>query len=137
MRVSLCKSSSYRITLLFCFLVAWAAPMPDVPRALSASGAPGLFQATNPSTNSGLSKALQGVQINDQQNPISEKQKRGMVKANFEKMKHDARELAELAQGLEDELDKSNENILSLNVVDKADKIEKLARKIKGTARGY
>jgi len=59
------------------------------------------------------------------------------MKANFEKMKHDAKELAALAKALQDELDKSNENILSLDIVDKADKIEKLARRIKGTARGF
>ena len=59
------------------------------------------------------------------------------MKANFEKMKRDAGELADLAKALQQELNKSNENILSLGIVEKADKIEKLARKIKGAARGY
>ena len=59
------------------------------------------------------------------------------MKANFEKMKRDAGELTDLAKALQEELNKSNENILSLDIVDKADKIEKLARKIKGTARGF
>ncbi len=52
-------------------------------------------------------------------------------------MKRDAKELADLAKDLQDQLDKSNENVLSLGIVDKADKIEKLARKIKSTARGF
>jgi len=52
-------------------------------------------------------------------------------------MKRDAGELADLAKALQEELNKSNENILSLDIVDKADKIEKLAKRIKGTARGY
>ena len=72
-----------------------------------------------------------------QRMPLSEKQRRDIMKANFEKMKHDAKELSDLAKALQDELAKSNENILSLDVVDKAVKIEKLARRIKGTARGF
>jgi hypothetical protein len=60
-----------------------------------------------------------------------------MLKANFDRMKRDAKELADLAKNLQDQLDKSNENVLSLGIVDKADKIEKLARKIKSTARGF
>ncbi len=71
------------------------------------------------------------------QSPLSGKQKRDLLKANFEKMKRDAGELADLAKALQEELNKSNENILSLDIVDKADKIEKLAKKIKGTARGF
>lgn len=69
--------------------------------------------------------------------PLSKKQKKDLLKDNFEKMKRDADELAELAKSLQEDLNKSNENVLSLRVVDKADKIEKLAKKIKGVARGY
>jgi hypothetical protein len=68
---------------------------------------------------------------------LSQKQKKDLLKDNFEKMKHDADELAELAKSLQEDLNKSNQNVFSLGVVDKADKIEKLAKKIKGTARGY
>ena len=72
-----------------------------------------------------------------QQIPLTGKQKRDLLKSNFEKMKRDAKELADLAKALQEQLDKSNENVLSLDIVAKADKIEKLARKIKGTARGF
>jgi len=68
---------------------------------------------------------------------LSQKQKKGLLKDNFQKMKHDADELADLAKSLQEDLHKSNENVFSLGVVEKADKIEKLAKKIKGTARGY
>ena len=68
---------------------------------------------------------------------LSKKQKTDLLKDNFAKMKRDADELAELAKSLQEDLNKSNENVLSLRVVDKAEKIEKLAKKIKGTARGY
>jgi hypothetical protein len=68
---------------------------------------------------------------------LSQKQKKDLLKDNFAKMKRDADELADLAKSLQEDLNKSNENVFSLGVVDKADKIEKLAKKIKGTARGY
>lgn len=66
--------------------------------------------------------------------PLTPKQQREILKANYSKMKQDADELADLAKSLQDELNKSNENVLSLDVVEKADKIEKLAKKIKNTA---
>ena len=46
-------------------------------------------------------------------------------------MKQDADELAGLAQSLRDELAKSNQNVLSLQIVGKAGRIEKLAKRIK------
>ena len=68
---------------------------------------------------------------------LSPKQKRELLKDQFEKMKRDADELAGLAKSLQDDLSKSNENVLSLQIVEKAEKIEKLARKIKSQARGF
>jgi hypothetical protein len=65
------------------------------------------------------------------------KQTQDLLKANFEKMKREADDLSKLAQSLQDDLAKANENVLSLKVVAKAEKIEKLAKKIKETARGY
>jgi len=68
---------------------------------------------------------------------IVKKQKKELLKQNFEKMKSDADELVELSKSLQADLDKSNENVLSLKVVDRAEKIEKLAKRIKEIARGY
>jgi hypothetical protein len=68
---------------------------------------------------------------------LTRKQKKDLLKQNFEKMKRDADELATLAKALQEELAKSNENVLSFQVVTKAEKIEKLAKRIKSTARGY
>ena len=52
-------------------------------------------------------------------------------------MKKDTDVLLDLAKSLQKDLDGSNQNVLSLKVLDKADKIEKLAKKIKNSARGY
>ncbi len=65
------------------------------------------------------------------------KQKRELMKANYEKMKRDAEELASLAKSLQEDVDKSNENVLSLHIMEKAEKIEKLAKRIKSVAKGY
>ena len=72
----------------------------------------------------------------DVNGPLTKKQKQDLLKSNFEKLKRDADELATLAKSLQQDLDKSNENVLSLKVLDRTEKIEKLARKIKSEAKG-
>jgi hypothetical protein len=67
---------------------------------------------------------------------ITRKQRKDIQKVRFEKMKKDAGELATLADSLKDDVDKSSENILSLEIVEKAEKIEKLAKRIKNAAKG-
>lgn len=67
----------------------------------------------------------------------SRKQRQDLLKSYFEKMKRDADELLELAKSLQEDVSKSNENVLSLKIVEKAEKIEKLAKKIKGVAKGF
>jgi len=68
--------------------------------------------------------------------PLTAKQKQDLLKSNFEKLKKDAADLAALAKSLQQDVEDSNQHVLSLKVVDKADKIEKLARKIKTAAKG-
>jgi hypothetical protein len=72
----------------------------------------------------------------DTKSPLTPKQQRDLMKSNFEKMKRDADELADLAKSLQQDLDKSSQNVLSLKVLDRAEKIEKLARRIKTEAKG-
>jgi hypothetical protein len=69
--------------------------------------------------------------------PLASKQKKDLMKANYEKLKRDAEDLAALAKSLQEEIDKSNQNVLSIKAMDKAEKIERLARKIKNESRGY
>ena len=77
--------------------------------------------------------------LEDQQAPIdlARKQRQELLKSDFEKMKRDAAELATFAKSLQEELDKSNEHILSMKIVEKAQKIENLAKRISKTARSY
>jgi len=68
---------------------------------------------------------------------LSAKQKLSIMHANFEKSKSDAEELAALAKGLREELDKPNVNVLSPQVMNRAEKIEKLAKKIREETKGF
>jgi hypothetical protein len=73
-------------------------------------------------------------------NPLSElsaKQRKALMKDRFEKNKRRAAQLVKLSQELEKQLDKSNPDVMSVEVIKKAEKIEKLAKKIKEEARGY
>ena len=141
------RMSYFRKTaILLLILAGFAALFPGSLHVLFATATSLPSQGVNGELKEGERTIAQlasdpGAQANmndsAQSPPLTEKQRRNLMKANFEKMKRDAGELADLAKALHDELNKSNENILSLDIVDKADKIEKLARKIKTTARGY
>ena len=52
-------------------------------------------------------------------------------------LKRDTEKLFRLSTELKEYVDKSNENVLSLDVIKKADEIEKLAHSVKTKMRGY
>ena len=66
--------------------------------------------------------------------PLTPKQQRELLKASYQKLKQETDDLVSLAKSLQEELNKSNQNVLSLQVVAKAERIEKLAKKIKSEA---
>jgi hypothetical protein len=72
----------------------------------------------------------------DAPRPLNDKQ-RAILKANFEKTKKDAAEMASLAKELREGLNKPNADAPALEVVNLADKIEKLARKIREETKGF
>ena len=133
------KSSFCRTAILLCLLVSFAGQVPWARGTIFATAATSPPQAQAAAPGGGTPQAVHRAQTNEDliPSPLTQKQKRDLLKANFEKMKQDAGELADLAKALQQELNKSNENILSLDIVEKAEKIEKLARRIKGTARGF
>jgi len=67
----------------------------------------------------------------------AEKRKKAILDDNFKRLKEHAQDLADLAKSLQAEIEKSNENVLSLEILKKADEAEKLARKIKSEAKGF
>lgn len=68
---------------------------------------------------------------------LSHKQKSAILTSQFKKTKKDVAALCKLAQSLQEEVNKLNPNVLSLDVVNKADKIQKLAKKIRNEAKEY
>jgi hypothetical protein len=52
-------------------------------------------------------------------------------------LKRDADNLLRLATELKQYVDKSNQNVLSVDVIKKAEQIEKLAHSVKEKMRGY
>ena len=63
------------------------------------------------------------------------KLQRQQVKKRYADMKRDSQRLLELATELKQYVDKAGENILSLEVVRKAEEMEKLARQVKNNMR--
>ena len=61
---------------------------------------------------------------------------REQQKKKFEQMKRDSQKLLELATALKKHVDESGEHILSVEVVKKAEEMEKLARRVKENMRG-
>lgn len=140
------KSSFYRTAILFWLSVSLPGQMVGASPVTPQTGATTPSQGVSPIrreheeiiAKTAAETASEGQSNQESsQPPHSGKKQRTILKANFEKMRHDSGELADLAKALQEELNKSNENLLSLDVVEKAGKIEKLAKRIKGAARGY
>jgi hypothetical protein len=68
---------------------------------------------------------------------LTHKQRQALLTMNYKKMRKQAAALASLANSLQKDVDQSNANVLSVAVIKKAKQIEKLAKRIQGTARGY
>jgi hypothetical protein len=119
-----------------------------VHKVLRAAGAAGAFGAllllgTAPSLGSPeaqrpprtLTEQSRDPSLPSDDDGLTPKQQRDLLKHNFEKLKEDVAELFELASQLNEEVKGSSENVLSLEVVEKASKIEKLAKRVKEKAR--
>jgi hypothetical protein len=78
-----------------------------------------------------------------EQNPMSDIEKRrqrdlehAANKEREQRLKRDTDKLLQLATELKLYVDKSNENVMSLEVIKKADEIEKLAKSVKEKMKG-
>lgn len=91
----------------------------------------------------GMQNATQDPQFGRerQKDPTEEKMERDREKAlNKQRqtsLQKDTDRLLQLATELKEYVDKTNEHTLSLDVIKKADEIEKLARSVKGKMKGY
>ena len=96
-------------------------------------------QVVDPSQTSDAS-APSGQQQKTPEDPFSQQQRREMQKKQNvhrqEDIKNDTDKLLELATELKQYVDKTNENIISLDVIKKAEQIEKLAKTVKDKMKG-
>ena len=106
--------------LLSMILSLPAQPQPQ-PQDLTSDQLPGMGQTMPPSP--------------EQQRMEHERQKR-MNKERFDSLKRDTDKLLELATELKQNVDRANENTLSLDVIRKADEIDKLAKQIREKMKG-
>lgn len=88
----------------------------------------------NPSPPSNGEALLPSPAVTNQAALVSSKQQGQPKKSKLEKTKTDAAKLSALADQLRDELKKMNANVLSLDVIQKTEEVEKLAKKIRGEA---
>lgn len=72
-----------------------------------------------------------GRQRSQEDRDADEKREKAMNKERVEQIKRDSDKLLQLATELKQYVDKTNENILSLDVIRKADEIDKLAKSIR------
>ena len=98
---------------------------------LTAVSARSAQNPASPKSGEALSPPLAA---NNQTAPNTPKPKEEPKKSNLDKRKTDAAELSALADQLRSELNNMNVNILSLDIIQKTEEIEKLAKKIKGEA---
>lgn len=132
------KTMKMGLAVAACFL-ACVVCAPTAPARLAGQTSPA-SQSAQPPSVPGLGNRsqipLELPDTPDSTGPTAQ-QKKNLLKYRFDTMKKDADKLSELATSLQKEIGKSNQNILSLDVLAKADKIEKLAKKIKENAKGY
>lgn len=129
------RYTSALLTVLILLLFI-ALPAPCYPGAFQEQDNPDPLQndrMTRPLSPSNNPKNL------PDEDPTVRMQKELEKKANQERQLHlktDTDKLFKLATELKDQVDKSNQNILSLEVIKKADEIEKLAHSVKEKMRG-
>ena len=135
-----CRLGNPRRALLIILLAAFVGLAGDPPRAAGQSigdypGSPNNQTQTQQPTR--RQNGLPAAEPPDVFPKPGEKRKKALLDDNFKKLKEHAQDLAELAKSLQAEIEKSNENVLSLEILKKADEAEKLARKIKYEAKGF
>ena len=95
-----------------------------------------LWGAQNPNPTKDGMTASAHSEVTDPSATTTPKPKGEPNGSGLEKTRTDVARLAALADQLRDEIDKLNVNVFSLDVIQKAEQVEKLAKKIKGEAGG-
>jgi hypothetical protein len=73
----------------------------------------------------------------EQHRRLEREQAKKLNQQRHENLKRDTDKLVKLSNELKQYVDKSNENVLSVDVIKKAEEIEKLARSVREKMKGY
>jgi hypothetical protein len=141
MELLLCKSSFYRTVILLWLSVSLTGQAMAAPPVTPQTASPDLGLGPQGQEQKNIiamqkeAKAREDslAQSDHESSQSSLSRKSGnTLRANLEKMKRDAGELSDLAKALQEELNKSDEHLLPLGVLDKAGKIEKRRKGLRG-----
>jgi len=104
--------------------------------ALAAPFSPGEPAPQGRSSSSGISLTPQ-QQDDDTKLPNGKSQKDEILRSEYEQNTKDAAQLTELAQQLQQDIEKNGYNVVSMSTLKKTDDIEKLVKKIRSRMRHY
>jgi hypothetical protein len=97
-----------------------------------------LVTCSSPSLANGQGHQIPPVEQPDEQEvKIQREQAKRLNKDRHEALKRDTEKLLKLSTELKEYVDKSNEHVLSLDVIKKAEEIEKLAHSVREKMKGY
>ncbi|MGH9406094.1 MAG: hypothetical protein ACRD3D_09715 [Terriglobia bacterium] len=135
----------HRLTIVFVFVLLAAISL--APTAMAQSPQPPEPPSPPQGQNPGLGafplrNGMQDVRpilpvLPDINATPSRKQKDAILKENFKSTERDVAKLNRLVEALQQEIKKSNSQVLSLRIVNQAGKVEKLAHKIKNELKAY
>jgi hypothetical protein len=109
----------------FCLAVLCSAQLPAIAQQSSQPPPPPHIGDLNPPADEDESRAR-----------IARDMEKKAAKARAAALKADTDKLLKLSVELKDYVDKADENVLSLDVIKKAEEIEKLAKSVKDKMRG-
>lgn len=93
--------------------------------------------AQNPTSQSRQQDITAPIANEDEaRNRIANAMAKKAAKERVVALKHDTDKLLKLSQELKESVDKSDENVLSVDVIKKAEEIEKLAKSVKDKMKG-
>jgi hypothetical protein len=92
--------------------------------------------APGQSQQRGLPQAAPSIDEGPETKQMKKAMERQRQKQRYEEMKRDSARLLELATELKQHVDQAGENVLSVDVIKRAEEMEKLARRVKENMRG-
>ncbi len=126
------RTAVFPLILFFAWAIAPAQQSQSEP-----SDASGTTEVSAAEPEPQLGRRNRPPEKSAQEIEMERKQAKALNKERHEDLKKDTDKLLELAQQLKEHVDKTNENMLSLDVIKKAEEIEKLAKRVREKMRGY